>query len=143
MEDFKPINTQEELDAVIGERLKRERKTISDQFSDYAALKKKADKYDSDIAALKQTIAERDSKIKGYETSSVKMRIAREEGIPFELMDRLTGETEDDIRNDAKAFSQLIGNMNNEEPLATETSTGADAGDASYRSLLAGLTKGE
>ena len=144
MDDFKPINTQEELDAVIGDRLKRERKTVSEQFKDYGDLKKKAEKYDTDIAALNQTISEQDVKIKGYETASVKTRIAREEGIPFELVDRLSGETEDDIRADAKAFSQLIGNVINDEPLATGTaSAGADASDASYRSLLAGLTKGE
>ena len=37
--EFKVINTQEEFDAAIKDRLERERKTVESKFSDYDSLK--------------------------------------------------------------------------------------------------------
>ena len=41
MAEFTPINTQEEFDAAIGARLKRERDTITAKYADYDDLKGK------------------------------------------------------------------------------------------------------
>lgn len=41
---------------------------------------------------------EMQSRLKGYETSSLKMRVAHENGIPFELADKLSGSDEEAIK---------------------------------------------
>ena len=49
---FKPIETQEDLDIIVGERLKRER----EKYADYEALKEKAAKYDQAEEASKSEL---------------------------------------------------------------------------------------
>lgn len=116
--EFTPINTQEEFDARIGARLQRERdkyadyetlKTKVSQMTDYDDLKKKSEKFEAEISSLTTQLNEANTKIKGYESHSVKQRIARETGIPIEMADRLTGESEDEIRKDAESLKPFIG----------------------------------
>ena len=85
--EFTPINTQEEFDARIGARLQRERdkyadyetlKTKVSQMTDYDDLKKKSEKFEAEISSLTTQLNEANTKIKGYESHSVKQRIARE-----------------------------------------------------------------
>ena len=71
-------------------------------------------------------IAERDAKIKNYETASVKARIAHETGIPYELAGRLSGESEEDIRKDAETLLSVIGNTKPAAPLATSEPAGTN-----------------
>lgn len=153
MADFNPINTQEEFDAAIGERLKRERETLAKKYSDYDDLKIKVGDYEKKIADMTaaaqadakkyagydKTIAELQTKLKGHETASVKTRIAHETGIPYEMASRLTGETEDEIRADAQSLSRL---MRASEPVAPPASTeppSVDPKDAGMRDMLRNL----
>lgn len=122
---FTPINTQEEFDAAIGERLKRERETLEKKFEGYTSpddLAKLKGAYDTKVSDLNKsledaktkiaghdkTVAELNAKIRGYETDSAKTRIALEEGLSFEFAQRLTGEDEEAIRKDAKAFAAVL-----------------------------------
>lgn len=123
MGEFKKIETQEEFDAIIKERLERERKTLLEKYSDYDGLKKKSEEYDAEISKLSQAnkdyetkvsdfnkqINELNSKIKGYETDSAKTRIALEKGLPFEFAKRLNGTTEEEIAKDAEEMAKFIG----------------------------------
>ena len=98
MSEFTPITTQEQFDAAIGERLKRERESLAKKYGDYDALKQKTDDYERQIAeysksleaakqaasAHDQVVTELNAKLKGYESASVKTRIAHEFGIPYE-----------------------------------------------------------
>lgn len=43
MADFTAITTQEQFDAIIGERLKREKETYSKKYADYDDLKSQVD----------------------------------------------------------------------------------------------------
>ena len=65
MSEFKVIETQEQLDAIIGERVKRaERRAeekASEKYADYNDLKTKAEAYEKQIAELSE-------QIKGSET---------------------------------------------------------------------------
>lgn len=169
MSEFTPINTQEEFDAAIGSRLKREResitKSITQKYADEGylspddAAKLKAD-YDKQIgdlnsaieaaakkaAAYDKDIAEKDAKIKKYETASVKARIAHETGLPYELAGRLSGETEDDIRKDAELLVKYVGKtQQGADPLGSNEPAGArskqSSETAAYKALLNGLTK--
>ena len=123
MSDFKPIMTQEEFDAVIGPRIKRERETVTKEMGvslaeanqKIAAYEKQIadngkmmDEANKKIAGHERTIAEHAAKIKDYESSSVKTRIAHETGLPYEMAARLSGETEEDIRKDAEGLAKVM-----------------------------------
>lgn len=135
MADFTPITTQEELNNVIGERLRRERESVSKEFeqqiagkaaeiekahADADALNKKLEAVNKQLEDANQKISgipALEDKIKGYERASVKSKVAREVGLPYELAERLSGETEEDIRKDAEGLRKLIGN-GKQAPLA-------------------------
>ena len=149
MSEFTPITTQEDFDKAIGERLKRERETVRKEFDGYLSpddVKKKYDGYLSPEAVAQkyegylspEQAAEKDAKIKGYETSSVKMRIAHENNIPYELAERLSGNTEDDIRKDAEIMAKFLKNQNS-APLASTEPEGVDNQKAAVRKMLSDL----
>lgn len=159
-----PITTQEQLDALITERtnsavqarLSREAKKY-EGYTSPDEMKALQEKYDRQITELNGAltaanekaakydadIAERDARIKGYETASVKTRIAHEAGLPYELHGRLNGETEDEIRKDAESLAKLM-KSNVSAPLASaETPVSKqDAKTAAYKGMLQNL-KGE
>ena len=96
MSEFKVIETQEQLDAVIADRIKRAQETTRKGFEGFLSpedAEKKYAGYLSPEAEKKkyagylspEEAAKKDAKIKGYETNSVKMRIANELGIPFDM----------------------------------------------------------
>ena len=133
MSDFKPIMTQEEFDTVIGPRIKREREAVTKemgaslaeanqkiaayekQIADHGKMMEEANKK---IAGHEKTIAEQTTRIKGYESSSVKTRIAHETGLPYEMAARLSGETEEDIRKDAEGLAKVMKLGRQAPPLA-------------------------
>lgn len=118
-EGFKTIETQEELNAIIGERLKRSetkhaeetadlRKEIETLKADKDALSKKMQEESTKYAEYDKNLTELQGKVKKYETDSVKTRIAKEVGIPAELFDRLRGETEEELKKDAESLKALL-----------------------------------
>lgn len=131
MSEFKKIETQEELDALIGDRIARAEKSAREQaiketsakYADYDEIKKQNTQFTETIAKLnedakssaakadedKKTIDDLNSKIKGYETDSVKTRITLELGLPYGLASRLSGTTEDEIRKDAESLIKMFG----------------------------------
>ncbi|MBS7398210.1 MAG: DUF4355 domain-containing protein [Ruminiclostridium sp.] len=150
---FEPIETQEAFDAAIKSRIERNTKSVTDEVT------KKYEGYISPEDASKQTaelnkqikdltakLGERDSSIadltaknKAYETASVKTRIAREFNIPYELADRLSGETEDDIKKDAEKLSAFVGRKKTAPLFDLDTGSGKD--DSAYKNLLKSIRK--
>lgn len=154
MADFTPINTQEELNNVIGERLRRERESVSKEFEQRISEKEaEIGKFKTDMEALNKQLEDAnqkisgisalEEKIKGYEAASVKSRIAREVGLPYELAERLSGDSEEDIRKDAEGLRKLIG-TGKQAPLAGgERNTGKQQDDKNgWKKVLQDL-KGE
>lgn len=159
---FKAIETQEQLDAIIGERLAREKEKYSNYVSpeDVQKLKdtyagymnaeetqklkdeyeKKISKLAEDSATTSAKLKEQETKLKAYERSSVKIKVAHEVGLPFEMSDRLSGETEEDIRKDAEMLKGLIGSNHKPEPLASREQ--GSSKEDSLRNMLRNL-KGE
>ena len=148
MADFTPINTQEELDKVIAARLQRERDTVTKQFQSQlterdqkiTGFEQQVTDLNGQIETLKgQTgqIAELQAKVKAYETSSVKMRIARETGLPAELADRLSGDDEAAIRADAESLKKVF-RAQNTAPIYRGGDNGNSGGDkdAALKDLL-------
>ena len=144
---FEEIKTQEEFDARISERLKREREKISKEFADYDELKAKAEKVETlsntleveradfakQIADLKAT---HEAEAKAWEVERAKNKVSREFGLPMELAERLKGENEEALRKDAETLSQLI-KSKNVPPLASKEGTeGADKGDTALLNTI-------
>lgn len=158
MAEFQPITTQEEFDAAVKERLKRAEEKYSKKYEGYispdemdktkkdydaqiadlnnaiSAAKKKAEQFDADLA-------ERDSKIKAYETSAIKSRVAHEVGLSYDSIEFLKGEDEASIKESAEALKGLIGQSAPTTPLATEDkpSSTLSSSDTAMRSLARGL----
>ena len=88
-----------------------------------------------------EEVAKLNSKIKGYETESVKTRIAHETGLSYEAIEFLKGDDEDSIRKSAESLKGLVG-MTNVTPLASTEGSSGDATDAALRNTLKVL-KGE
>ena len=149
MSEFKPITTQEEFDAAIKERLSREKA----KYSDYDQLKSRVEKLETENVGLKSTIeANRQSKaddekqleelqnqISGYETASLRTRIALQYGLPYDLADRLQGTDEESFKADAERLASFVkptehfAPMRNLEPALEKTE------NTSYKNLVQGL----
>jgi len=152
MSEFKAITTQEEFDKAIQERLARQKESIEKQYADYAEIKAKNTELETEIGTLKTTlsettkktesydkdIAELNAKIAGYETASMRTKIALQHGIPYDLAGRLVGEDEESITADAKKLAELVGKK---EPIAPlkDTEPPVDDKDGAYKSLLENL----
>lgn len=120
MSNFKVIETQEELDAIIKQRIARER----EKYADYDELKARVTELETEKSGLESalaeakekegTIADLQSKIAGYETSAMRVRVALANGLPFDLAERLQGDDEAAITADAE---RLAGYLKPKEPV--------------------------
>lgn len=150
---FKTIETQEELDRIIQERLSREK----EKFADYDAIKTRNAELENEIGTLKstieetnaatktheQTVADLNKKIAEYETASLRTRIALQNGLPIDLADRLVGDDEESIKADAERLAGFVGKKqqtppplkNQEPPLAD------DDDDADLREMVRKLNE--
>lgn len=97
---FKPIESQDALDAIIKDRLDRKEASVRKEYEGYI----KPDDYQTKLDALKEA----QKKIRDYETSSAKKGIAEEFGLPAELADRIAGKDEKEWRKDAESLSHLF-----------------------------------
>ena len=147
---FKPIETQEELDNIIKERLKRERETTQKKYEgwispeDHQKAIDDANKAFDDLRKARegdeQTIADLTAKNKAYETASLKSRIAHEVGLSYEWIDRISGDDEQSIRADAESLKKLVGAGTQPIPTKnTEAGESYDAGKNALRSVLNGI----
>ena len=152
MSEFKKIETQEQLDEVLRDRLKRERETVKKEYEGYLSPADEAEKYKDYLSAEEvkkrykdhlspDEAAKLNAKLKGYETDSVKTRIAHELGLSYDAVSFLTGEDEESIKKSAETLKSLIG-TGSVAPLASTEGSGGNAQEAAYKNTLKGL-KGE
>lgn len=156
MTDFKPIETQEALDAILKERLTRQEEKLKKQYEGYSSSDAVAEmkaKYEKQITDLDASYAKKaetyanydkekadlEAKIATYETNSVKMRVAHETGLPFEMVDRLKGSNEEEIKKDAEALVGLIGKRSTTAPLANHEDKPKDDKKKKYADLARSL----
>nr|DAN04159.1 MAG TPA: protein of unknown function (DUF4355) [Caudoviricetes sp.] len=154
--EFKAITTQEEFDKAIAERLKRQKESIFKEFEDYEQIKKERDNLQNELIELKKTsetyVAEKENhskeleelnnKIKDYELNNMRMKIAIENNIPYSLADRLKGDDEESLANDAKSLAEFVSKNKNVAPLKS-TEPKVDVKNASYKKLLENLEQGD
>ena len=153
MSDFKPITTQEEFDAAIKGRLAREK----EKYSDYDQLKDRVEELEKENVGLKSTIEanhqskadadrqleEMQKQIAGYETASLRTRVALQNGLPYDLADRLQGTDEESLRADAERLAGFLKPSTKTAPIKEQEPIVGDKADASWLSMARELTKGE
>ena len=122
MSDFKVIETQEQLDEIIKDRIARAEAKAKEKYADYEDIKAQSADKDKQIAALSEKLekqsgltadydsklAELQAKVDEYATAAVKTKIAHEVGLPYELAKKLEGDNEEAIRADAQSLAKLI-----------------------------------
>lgn len=147
---FKVIETQEALDAIIKDRLKRERETTEKRFAGYIspedhqkaldASNKALDDYKKAHEGDEKTIADLTAKNKAYETASLKSRIAHEVGLDYAWISRINGEDEQSIRADAESIKKLVGSGTPLMPTkSTESGGDYDESTAALKTVLNGI----
>lgn len=117
---FKVIETQEELDNIIKNRIERVRKEY-DGFMSAEDVQKLKDTYEAKVKedGEKYTTLEKEkndllTKVKGYEVNTLKTKVALANKLPMGAMDFLKGETEEELTESAKALATMF--MPKEEP---------------------------
>lgn len=155
MSDFKIIETQEELDAIVKARLSRER----EKYADYDDLKKqladfeaKETTYQNTINDLKTRETDLTSQIESLNgdltktrLQTAKQRIATEYGLPLDLADRLQGDDEDGFKADAERLaSHFIPKQPTPPMKSNEPTIDADPLKSGLRDMVRSLNnKGE
>lgn len=146
MAEFTPITTQEDFDSRIRDRLERERKTVQQQFADYDTIRtslgektKEAETLTAQLADVQKQFAEAQGQLKSSRSDLAKTRIALEKGLPMELCNRLTGDTEEELRQDAEELEKLFRKRTEPQPLFRQepVTLSKDAEkDAALRSVI-------
>lgn len=150
MTEFKAIETQEQLNAIIKARLDREK----EKYADYDKLSEKIKNLETENSSLKQTItdkeasestnltkiAELESNVSSWKNKSLKQQIAMKNGLPFELADRLQGDTEESLTEDAERLASLVSVKNYTQPLADkEPNIESNGIEAAWRDVVKNL----
>ena len=157
---FKVIETQEELEAVLSDRLKRAEKQHEEKVADIQRQLEEAGKKIAELtttndsmsktitenqekyANADKTIEELNSKISAYETDSAKTKIAIELGLPMELKDTIQGSDEESMRQNAETLSKYIKTKEAPPPFNPEPPI-KQGSDAEYGALLKNLNTGK
>ena len=149
-EEFQAITSQDQLNAIIGERIKRAQESVEKKYADYIspedhqkaleASNKAIDDYKKAHEGDEQTIKDLTAKNREYETANLKSRIAHEVGLSYEWINRINGEDEQSIRADAESIKKLVGAGTNLMPTKTTDAGGDyDSSSEALRSVLNGI----
>lgn len=151
---FKPIETQEQLDAVLKDRLERAketaRKEVEGELAELEELKKQAKEYaktqtekdtalenlQKELESARQTVTDLTGTVDSLKADAERVKVAREVGLPYEMAGRLNGDTYEDLKADAEGLLTLMGSQSNTTaPVASYEKTPAD----DRKALIAGL----
>ncbi len=153
MSEFKVIESQEELDAIIKPRVERAIKKAKEESKEEyesslkslndenSSLKSEVGQYKKSLESMKEKdeqITGLNKTIESYKREDLKRKIAVDCGLPFNLSNRIQGEDEESMRKDAESLSNFIKNSNpSVVPLKNVNETKDD--DSGLRSLLNSL----
>lgn len=151
------VFTQEELDNIIKERLARQEESIRKEYADYDVVKKQVDDLSKELESTKseliksqsgnmefeKTLEALNSKIKVQELSALRTKVAIEYGVPYALVDRITGDDEEGIRKDAQSLAEMFKPSNVPPPPLKSSEPQISDEDKAYKSLLKSISKGE
>lgn len=126
MAEFKIIETQEQLDAILSERLGRAKDSVRKEFDGWISpedLDKRTADLNAELSGLNDQIktlteakatlelqlTEKDGKIAEYETNSVKLEAARKYGLSYDAIKFLQGDDKEAIEKSAESLKNLVG----------------------------------
>ena len=148
--EFQAITSQEQLDNVIGERLRRQKEQFEEKIKEYEALKEENSKLQTELEQKNQFIEENkketsirtedyenlEKELSSLKLQQLKQKIAINNGIPLDLANRLSGDNEETLLADAKTLSQFINSNPTPQPLKSVEDTNVNDEDMAYRQLL-------
>lgn len=151
----KAITTQEELDAVIKDRLGRQENKIRAEYADYDTLKASNEKLTGDLESANNnlktaqeqvktheaTISGLNAQVAQYERDSAKTKAALAAGLPAEMANRLQGDDAEALKADAEALAKMFTANRQVQPLADPESTGGSSDGNSERESLRKVLK--
>ena len=131
MSDFKVIETQEQLNEIIGERIKKAKEKAeaeaAEKYADYDELKAQVGTLTSQVeeltgqnTKLQESAAEAERNLAEsakYKTDLEKTRIALAAGLDIKYADRLRGENADEWKQDAKELAKDFAQSHSGPPL--------------------------
>ena len=150
--EFTPIETQEQFDAMVKDRVERAKKSAAKEFEtqlkDLEQMKESVTAKETEIGTLKAKItdleAEKKTNGESYQSmqkelsqvklSALKQRIAIDAGIPLEMADRLNGEDEESIKEDAEKVKGFWGAKHVAPSFKTEE-VPEDPAEAGFREM--------
>lgn len=150
--EFTPIETQEQFDQMVKDRVERAKKSAAKEFEtqlkDLEQLKESVTAKETEIGTLKAKItdleAEKKTNGESYQSmqkelsqvklSALKQRIAIDAGIPLEMADRLNGEDEESIKADAEKVKGFWGAKHVAPSFKTEE-VPTDPAEAGFREM--------
>ena len=150
--EFTPIETQEQFEAMVKDRVERAKKSAAKEFEtqlkDLEQLKESVTAKETEIGTLKAKItdleAEKKTSGESYQSmqkelsqvklSALKQRIAIDAGIPLEMADRLNGEDEESIKEDAEKVKGFWGAKHVAPSFKTEE-VPEDPAEAGFREM--------
>lgn len=151
---FEPINTQEELDAVLKTRLAREREKVAAEYAakygDYDDLKAKATAYDeaeeaskTELQKAQEEIAKLTSEKKEREEadrlSELRKKVAKEKGIPEDLIVGTDEESMAAFADRMAEFAKVQTPPAPKDPTPGSFATNTGDADSEMRSFAAAL----
>ena len=144
---FQTIETQEELDSIIKDRIERERAKYSGYMSAEDVQKLK-DTYDATAkaenekySALEKEKEDLIAKVKGYEVGTLKTKVALANGLPIGVTDYLKGETEEELTESAKTLSSMFTSNVPPKQKEPEGTPGAQQGSNNQGATMSAVEK--
>ena len=115
------------------EQLKEELATLQKQLDDANST------LESERTILQEQIQTLEKESNTYKTNDMKLRIALENNIPYELANKLSGEDEESLRQDAQTLANYIAKPETVAPLKDVEPPVVDSETESYKNILNNL----
>lgn len=115
------------------EQLKEELATLQKQLDDANST------LENERTTLQEQIQALEKESNTYKTNDLKLRIALENNIPYELANKLSGEDEESLRQDAQTLANYIAKPETVAPLKDVEPPVVDSETASYKNILNNL----
>ena len=145
MTDFKPINTQEEFDERLKDRLARAESKVRDEYKGWLSpdeVKKLKDSHAEDLKKYEgydEKFTAQQTRIHELEVGALKTKIALGKNLPMDAIEFLQGDDEKSINESADKLSKLSTPKVTGFTKSTEAPVG-DPLEAVYRELAARFT---
>lgn len=139
MADFNPINSEEELLAVIAARGLVDPTELNGKIT---GLESQLQTITGERDAHAATISGLQAKVHGFELDNLRHKVAREKGLPFDLAGRISGDTEEAMMADAENLLGAVRAVRGPAPLFDPTPTAANSDqqlDAALAKMLAAM----